>query len=97
MTHILPTAAPAYAIKSWVDPNHLYFELAGAHGPCVLSYPRTTLGLSKALAMLFVRHEVEGHGEIVYHQTLSKTPNADGISDSQRAMARNALRKAGII
>lgn len=94
-----PTAAPSHAIKCWVDPNNLFFELSGQHGPTVLGFPRTADGFTRALAVLFVRHEVEGHGE-VYHRPLtpaSPIPDKNGITEQQRRDARDVLKKLGII
>lgn len=95
MGSISMSGAPEYAIKCWVSSNTLYFELSGVNGPHIVSFARHEL--AKALAILFTKFETEGHGPQQFTQVLSKTLGPDGISEDQRAIARAALRKAGII
>lgn len=92
------SAAPPYAVRCWVDNRDLYFEVPSQNGPCVLAYPRNTLGLSKALSILFGLHEVEGHGEVYSRPQLpSSIPDKNGITDKQRQDARDILKKMKII
>lgn len=96
---IAPSAAPPHAIRTWVDPNNLFFELPSLNGPCVLSFPRTAAGFTAALAVLFVRHEVEAGGQI-YHRpltTASQLADKDGITPAQRQQARDLLKQLKII
>lgn len=93
-----PSAAPPHAILAWVDGNNLYFELRGLAGPSVIAFPRNSLGLSKALAILFGLHETEGHGEVYSRpQLASSIPDKNGITDRQRQDARDILKKLRII
>lgn len=95
---IASSAAPPYAVKFWVDGLNLYCEVPSQNGPCVLCYPRNTLGLSKALAILFGLHETEGHGEIYSRpQLASSIPDKNGITDRQRQDARDILKRMKII
>lgn len=93
------TAAPLHAVRFWVDANSLFAELPSQNGPCVLSFPRTSLGLSKALAILFGLHETEGHGEVYTRppSPVSTIPDRDGITDQQRQDARDILKRMRII
>lgn len=94
----LPSAAPPYAVPFWVDGNSLYCELPSQNGPCVLSFPRSSLGLQKALAILFGLHETEGHGEVYSRPQLpSSIPDKNGITDRQRQDARDILKRLKII
>lgn len=96
---LAPSATPSHAIRTWVDPNNLFFELPSLNGPCVLSFPRTAAGFTAALAVLFVRHEVEAGGQI-YHRPPSPTstiPDKDGITPAQRQQARDLLKQLKII
>lgn len=93
-----PSAAPSYAVPFWADANSIYCELPSQNGPCVISYPRTTLGLSKALAILFGKYEVEGHGEPYSRPQLpSSIPDKHGLTDHQRQDARDLLKRMKII
>lgn len=98
MGTIAPSAAPTHAILTWVDVNNLYFELRGVNGPSVISFPRSSLGLQKALAILFGLHETEGHGEIYSRPQLpSSIPDKNGITERQRQDARDILKRLKII
>lgn len=90
------TAAPPHAIRAWVDPNSLYFELPSQNGPCVLSFPRTSAGFSKALAVLFVRQEAEASGQVYLRPPAPQAPNKDGITEAQRQAARETLKRMKI-
>ncbi len=93
-----PSAAPAHAIRAWADSRNLYFELPSQNGPAVIAFPRSTEGLSRALAILSARHEVEGHGEVYYRpQLASSIPDKNGITESQRQSARDILKRMKII
>lgn len=96
-----PTAAPPHAVRCWVDGNNLYFELPSQNGPCVIGFQRDAIGMSKALAVLFVHHETEGHGEVYLRPpallAASPIPDKDGISPTQRQAARDLLKRMKII
>lgn len=92
-----PSAAPPHAISIWVDPNSLYFELPSHNGPCVLSFPRTFLGMQKALAVLFIRAESEAPGQVYHRPPAPSAPDKDGITPAQRAEAREILKRLKII
>lgn len=95
---IADTAAPSYALRVWVDGLNIYFEVNGVNGPCVLAYPRNSIGLTKALAILFGQFELEGHGEPYSRPQLpSSIPDKNGITDRQRQDARDILKRLKII
>lgn len=91
-----PSAAPAHALKVWVDNHALYFELSGVNGPAVVSFRRHEL--SKALAILFTKFETETHGE-PYHRppVVAKTLLKDGIDQRDLDAAAKALRELGML
>jgi hypothetical protein len=92
------SAAPPHAIKCWVDANNLYFELPSLNAPCVLAFPRTGEGFSKALSVLFVRHATEGHGKPYSRSQPSLlTPDKNGITGMQRSNARDVLKRMKIL
>lgn len=94
-----PSAAPAHAVRTWVDRNNLYFELSGVNGPAVIGFQRDAIGLTKALATLFVMYETEGHGEIYSRPEIARSqlPDKDGITAAQRQAARDVLKRMKII
>lgn len=93
-----PSAAPPYAILCWVDSRDIFFELPSQNGPCIVTYPRGTIGFQKALAILFGQYELEGHGEVYSRpQFASSIPDKNGITDKQRQDAHDILRKMKII
>lgn len=104
MATTAPSAAPTHALPSWVDNHSIYFELSGANGPVVISFPRTSEGLSRAISVLFSRFQTEGHGEVYLRPPISTTPytapfspsappNRDGVTPSQQQLAAALLRK----
>lgn len=93
---LAPTAAPPYAIKTWVDRLNIYVEFPSANGPCVVSYPKSTGGLAQALAFMNERHSNEGHGEI-YLAPSSPILDRNGCSVAQRQSARDILKRMKII
>ncbi len=96
MAEKAPSAAPAWALPCWVDGSTLFFELQGLDGPIVVSFARHEL--SKALAILYARYEVEGHGEpYTRPQLASSIPDKNGITGRQRQDAHDILKKLKII
>lgn len=93
---IAPSAAPAHAIKAWVDNHSLYFELQGANGPAVVAFKRYEL--SKALGILFTKFETETHGEAyIRPPVVAKALMKDGIDQRDLDAAAKALRELGMI
>ncbi len=89
------SAAPAHAVRCWVDPRNLYFELSGVHGPTVIAFPRTSAGMATALATLFAVPEA---GEPYTRPQLpSSIPDKNGITPAQRQDARDILKRLKII
>lgn len=92
---LAPSAAPLHALRVWVDPRNLYFELQGLAGPVVIAYPRTTAGFATAIATLYAIPEA---GEPYTRQQLpSSVPDKNGITDAQRQDARDILKRLKII
>lgn len=87
-----PSAAPVHALKIWVDPRNIYFELTGVNGPSVLTFPRSTAGFASAVAILFAIPEA---GEPYISQSF--VPGKDGITGLQRSNARETLKRLKII
>lgn len=95
---ILPSAAPAYAIRCWMDDNHVYAEVPSIHSPCVLKFPISEGGLAKCLAVLGARHSVEGAGDVYIHRpALNGKLMAAGVTVRDMEKAEAVLRKAGVI
>ena len=93
---IAPSAAPAHALKCWVDGHSLYFELNGQHGPYVCSFKRYEL--SKALAILFTKFETETHGEAYIRPPhVAKGLMKEGVTQADLDAAAKALREMGLI
>jgi hypothetical protein len=91
-----PSAAPAHALKAWVDNHSLFFELRGVNGPYVMAFQRHELG--KALAILFTTFETETHGEQYIRPALiAKALIKDGIDQRDLDAAAKALREIGIL
>jgi hypothetical protein len=90
------TAAPAYAVLLWCDIRTIYVQFPSQNGPCVVSFPRDSGGLSKALDLLKSRHAVEGAGEAYVAPPLPFKPSV-AISPNSRDVVREMLRKKGIL
>jgi hypothetical protein len=95
MAEAATTAAPPHAVKVWVDPRSLYFELRGANGPCVIAFPRTSAGFASAIATLFAIPEA---GEPYSRPQLATSlPDKNGITGIQRSEARDILKRLKLI
>jgi hypothetical protein len=90
------TAAPAYAVLLWCDLRTIYVQFPAQNGPCVVSFPRDSGGLSKALDLLKSRHAVEGAGA-VYTQPAPPFKPSVAISPNSRDVVREMLRRKGIL
>lgn len=91
----LPSAAPPHAIRCWVDPKSIYFELSGVNGPAIIAFPRSSSGLATAIATLFAVPEAG----IPYSrpQLANSLPDKNGITARQRNDARDILARMKII
>lgn len=95
MAEVAATAAPTHAIKVWVDPRNLYFELHGANGPCVVAFSRTSAGFASAIATLFAIPEA---GEPYSRPQLATSlPDKNGITGIQRSEAHDILKRLKLI
>ncbi len=93
---LAPSAAPAHALRCWVDNHSLYFELSGVNGPYVMSFQR--FELSKALAILYTKFETETHGEAyIRPPVVAKALMKDGIDQRDLDAAAKALRELGML
>jgi hypothetical protein len=93
-----PSAAPAYAIKCWMDDNNVYAELPSLNQPCVLKFPISEGGLAKCLAVLGARHSVEGHGAAYIHRpALNKKLMAAGVTVKDMERAEAVLKRVGVL
>lgn len=92
------SAAPAWAIKCWMDDNHVYAEVPSLNQPCVLRFPILEGGLAKCLALLGAKHSVEGQGEPYIHRpALNKKLMAAGVTVKDMDQAAAMLRKRGML
>lgn len=91
---LAPSAAPPCALRIWADARYIYVELPNKSGPvpCVLSFTRSTVGLSKALAIVYGHAEVAGSpvNPVAPARKLVGTP-------AQHSQAEAILRRAGVI
>lgn len=93
---VAPSAAPAHALRCWVDNHSLFFELQGVNGPYVCEFKRYEL--SRAVAILFTKFETETHGEAYLRPAfVAKELAKDGISQRDLDAAAAALRQLGMI
>lgn len=97
---IAASAAPDWASLVWCDLRNIYIQLPGPDGkPCVISYPRTAVGLSAALGIFITRHEKEGVAGAIFNTSTTKPTVARDprFSQDQREGVRDILKKAGVI
>src|SRR5437762_746709 len=93
---VASTGRPANAVSIWADNRSIYIELAGQHGPCIISYTRDSIGLAKILELLFARTK-EYSGEVYVRPGVvaAYRPKGD-FNEAQRERAREVLKKLGI-
>lgn len=87
-----PSAAPPHALKIWVDPRNIYFELTGINGPTILTFARSSAGFASAIAILFAIPEAG-----TPFPSQSFVPGKDGLTGLQRSNARETLKRLKII
>lgn len=100
---LAPTAAPAYAQRTWCDDNHIYVEIPSVNKelpPYVMKFSNTEGGLTKALGLLRDAHRKQAPRAAYYRPT--KLPivcklEKDLYTGDQRESARNILKKMGLI
>lgn len=92
---IAKSAAPDWALSVWCDLRNIYVQLPSQHGPCVITYPRDSRGLSLVLDLMKSRHDTEGYGQ-VYLVPPPPIKRDDRFSPNQRDLVRDVMRKAGI-
>jgi hypothetical protein len=98
MAEILPSAAPAWAVKCWSDDVNVYAELPSINGPCVVAYPRSEGGMSRCLSTLGAYHTAEGSGQpYLRPAVIAKKLMADGITQNDLDAAHAALLECGIL
>ena len=88
-----PTAAPSNALSVWADSSRIYAELPSLPGAglCIMAFPRTGIGLSKLLNLLY-KYESSGDPYI------EPTKPRDLIgSPTQHALAQSILRRNRMI
>lgn len=90
------TAAPDYAVSLWCDLRSIYVQFPSQNGPCVVTFPRDSGGLSKALDLLKTRHAVEGAGVPYSPPPIPFKPTVP-IGANSRDIVREMLRKKGIL
>lgn len=92
---------PPWALSIWADLRYVYCEVPAKEGPfLVLKFALTEGGLTKALTLLSKRHSEYATAPGYYEMPQVKLTTKTGLpafTESQRANARVALRKAGIL
>ena len=89
----MPSIAPPNALRMWTDTRSILVELSGP-GPdqfTILSYPRNSLGLSKALALISPPLDFAGATYVIPRAKRSAGTFA------QQSLAEKLLRERGII
>lgn len=102
MTTPASTARPPWARMVWSDSNSIFVEVPDASGgaPYILKFDHSDGGLSKALLLLRNAHE---RADRTNYTTPKDDPRIKrkgltfGFNESQRASARDILRKRGLI
>lgn len=94
---IAPTARPLYAVVIWSDENAIYIELTSIHGPCVLRYPLSEGGLSKALHLMSDQHRQASSPVYNLPPIPSGYKPKGDFNDDQREKARAVLRRLRVI
>jgi len=110
MGHYLTSGAPPWAITAWADDNFVYTQLPSKDGqaPLIQKYPLDSTGLGQALSMMREIHREmnpPGKGlEFASRVTVKITPQRKGRkarplrgTEAQREMARQILKKQGIL
>lgn len=93
---IAPTGQPAWAVTAWADDNAIYIELRGQHGPCILRYPFSEAGLSKALHLMSSQHKkMDSPLYQAPGVNPAYKPKGD-FNEQQRERAREVLRRLKI-
>lgn len=91
---VAPSAAPDWAVLVWCDLQSIYIQFPSQNGPCVLTFPRDSMGLNKALDLLKMRHAHEGHGQAYLAKPV---PTRDArFTPQQRDIARMVLQRRGV-
>lgn len=93
---IAPSAAPDWAVLVWCDLRSIYMQFPSQNGPCVVTFSRDSIGMSKALDLLRTRHTTEGYGQ-TYLAPPPPIKRDARFSPAQRDIVREILRKRGII
>lgn len=94
----LPTAAPAHAIRVWCDHLNVYAEVPSVNQPCVLAFPLSEAGLTRALALLGAKHNDEAAGQPYLRPVvIAKDLQKNGLTQDDIDKARASLRELGII
>lgn len=92
---ITTVAIPAFAITLWCDLRSIYVTLPSQNGPCVVTFPRDSRGLSEVLRLMASRHEAESGAAYVAPPAPSRPTVA--LTELQLATARSLLRRKGVL
>jgi len=97
MTSTLSTARPTSCALAWATPSAIFVEIPHASGiPVICRYPLSPSGLADALGALIASPEPAPRTIPRDHPAIRR-PGEPAATETQRAAAREALRKAGII
>jgi hypothetical protein len=86
---------PPFAITIWCDLRSIYVTLPSHNGPCVVTFPRDSRGLSEVLRLMASRHEAESGTPYLAPPPVAK-PTVN-LTELQRATARSLLRRKGVL
>lgn len=89
-------AAPPNALAVWADAHRIYAELPTAPelSPCIMAFPRSAVGLSKIINLIYGHADVSG--EPISRPDIIPQKNLVGTYN-QHAAAQATLRQKGII
>lgn len=88
-------AVPPFAITLWCDLRSIYVTLPSHNGPCVVTFPRDSRGLSEVLRLMASRHEAESGAP--YIAPPPKVKPTVVLTELQLATARSLLRRKGVL
>lgn len=95
---VAPSAAPAYAVKVWMDDFNIYAEVPSLNSPAVMAFAISEGGLSKCLAVLGAKRLAEASGQqYLRPQYLSREMIKSGVTQVDVNKAAEVLRQMGLI
>lgn len=89
---------PPWAISLWSDITHIYCEIPAKSGPSlVMSFAKTEGGLTKCINLMGAQCAAARAEGKVFEMPVIHMPKATPVTETQRSLVRDILRKQGII